>query len=176
LDECGGDSGGGCGVQTPQNASKNSSTMMTTTLTARKAMATASYVTSPHNAMAMASPPSPFVASPRRVTRRSSSSSTTMTKTTKRMRVGFGRGGLGGRCLYPRRGRSRGNVGEERSRRINADVVRGKVDDVLHLLIESGNEENTEQFRYIRPCFIFDEEKTTESVSPHLEASYFVDK
>ena len=156
LHECSGGSGGGCGLQTPQNASKNSSTVMTTTLTARKAMATVSYV----------SPPSlPSVASPHRVTRRSSSSSTTMTKTTKRRRVGFGHGGLGGRCL-----------GEERSRRINADIVKGNGDNVLHLLIESGDEENTEQFRYISPRFIFDEEKTTESVYPHLEASYFVDK
>ncbi|KAL3806768.1 hypothetical protein ACHAXA_005241, partial [Cyclostephanos tholiformis] len=118
-----------------------------------------SYVLSPHNAFATALPPSsPSVALP-------PSSSTTMTRTTKRSRVGFGRGGLVGRSL-----------GEERSRRINAVVVKGKGDNVPHPLFESGDEENTDQFRYISPRFFFDEEMTTESVSPHLEASYFVDK
>ncbi len=43
-------------------------------------------------------------------------------------------------------------------------------------MIESDGEENAEQSWYIRPQFVFDEEETTESVSPHLEASYFVGK
>jgi hypothetical protein len=95
----------------------------------------------------------------------------------KRMRVGCGRGGLGGRCLDPRRGGGRGNVGDKRRRRNNADVVaRGKGDDVGYMMIESDNEENAEQSWYIRPRFVFDEEETTESVSPHLEESYFVGK
>jgi hypothetical protein len=93
------------------------------------------------------------------------------------MRVGCGRGGLGGRCLDPRREGGRGNVGNKCRRWNNADVVaRGKGDDVGYMMIESDDEENAEQSWYIRPRFVFDEEETTESVSPHLEASYFVGK
>ncbi len=45
-----------------------------------------------------------------------------------------------------------------------------------YMIIESDDEKNAEQSRYIRPRFVFDEEETSESVSPHLEASYFVGK